>query len=280
MNPESWQNLVGLKFKIVKYVHPLMAEDILVHLGARVNTKEKFSAELYRDNVSSSMELFGCGGQMGIRWKKIIYASSAAVYGREEKDFSERLDVKPINAYAFTKLQLDCEVENLKSCLPHNIYGLRFFNVYGPREEFKGDMKSVISKVLLKEMGYFDRNESGITLFKSDRPGVKDGEQKRDFVFVEDVCRVIKFFIDTDSQPGIYNVGSGKARSFNELAKAINPNIKTNYIDMPEDLKKQYQYFTQANLDKLSLQGYDVNSFKSLEYGIEKTREYYESKNS
>ena len=197
----------------------------------------------------------------------VIYASSGSVYGNEEMDFTERIDgLIPTNAYAFTKWSLDSNMHRRPGA-----YGLRFFNVYGPREQAKGDMASLVHKGLAKEAPLY--RDGQWKLFKSHRPDVRHGEQARDFVHVDDVCNVIWHFATTDQARGIYNVGSGTARTFNDLVTAVDPTLPIEYVDMPEVLRPQYQYHTKADLTKLRAAGY-TEPFMTLEQGVEKTREW------
>jgi ADP-L-glycero-D-manno-heptose 6-epimerase len=197
-------------------------------------------------------------------FKKVIYASSAAVYGAEEKDFSERIyGLRPLNAYGFTKLMLD----QLLSERNDNIYGLRFFNVFGGPEQHKGKMQSIVSKLLNAPSDALT-----ISLYKSYREGIAHGEQKRDFIHVSDICAIIYHFICNDCAPGIYNAGTGIARSFNDLARAINPDALIKYTEMPMTLRRQYQYFTQADLTKLRTEAGFTHKFHTLEEGIALTK--------
>ena len=278
IDSRNWKNVAGLQFQIGD-LNELYAtnygaefgskEDVLVHLGANVDTTEDMNSSLWFNNFENSKRLFD-------NFNKVIYATSAATYGAEEEDFSERtVGLKQLNAYAFTKWALDNWAFGGEKARK-NTYGLRFFNVYGPNESHKGSMKSVISKMLFKEAPMCERNAETFrytySLFKSGRANVKDGEQKRDFVYVEDVCDVILFFIQNSPEVGIYNVGSGKARSFNELVKIVDPALRDiKYVLLPPSLAESYQYFTEANLTKLRAAGYE-KEFTSLEDGVAKTR--------
>jgi ADP-L-glycero-D-manno-heptose 6-epimerase len=274
LDGERWRNVAGLSFQLRGWREALSCHDssaILVHLGADVDTTAPFSEALWENNVEFSLQLFERP------WARIVYASSAAVYGAEEGDFRERLfGLKPLNAYAFTKLELDKAVAAMEMT---HAYGLRLFNVYGPNETHKGAMASVVSKALLppSEDGILidhdpldhSRIEPRWALFKSHRERVADGEQKRDFVHVEDVCRVIAYFALNPIAPeaGVYNVGTGTARTFKELVQAINPTLGIKYRPMPENLRAQYQYHTQADLRRLRAAGYD-QPFMAIEDGV------------
>lgn len=279
LDEQKWKNLSGLSF-VLRYWQdlydknceiPIQPEgDVLVHLAANVDTTEKFNDKLWANNFIWPLEIFP-------KFTKVIYASSGSVYGAEEKDFSERIyGLKQLNAYGFSKWALDEAIFGMNPRIEvENIYALRFFNVYGPNETHKGGMQSVVSKAInrVKPMygGTYSHTLTPIyNLFKSDRPEVKDGEQKRDFIFVDDVAKVILHFIVGDAASGIYNLGSGQARSFNDLIRAIDPTAIINYAFMPDVLKRSYQYFTQADLTKLRSTGY-VAPMTSLEEGIRQT---------
>jgi ADP-L-glycero-D-manno-heptose 6-epimerase len=239
--------------------------DFLIHLGACTNTRENNVEYILKNNFIYSKTLAFFCLENGIEF---IYASSASTYGKEEKNFSDCEDnienLVPANLYGLSKNIFDIWVVSNKF---HNKFvGLKFFNVYGFNEEHKGEMRSVISK------GYDQIKQEGrIKLFKSYRKEYKDGEQKRDFVYVMDVCDVIWFFMENKNKKGIFNVGTGKARSFNEVAellfKYLGKKEKIEYIDMPDDIKESYQYFTEANIEKLRNAGYKKN-FMTLEEGL------------
>jgi ADP-L-glycero-D-manno-heptose 6-epimerase len=204
-----------------------------------------------------------------------IYASSAATYGDGETGFSDALTreelkkLKPMNLYGWSKHLFDLalldRVEN-KQKLPPQWAGLKFFNVFGPNEYHKGEMMSLLAK-------RFDDARAGkpIRLFKSDRDGIADGEQKRDFVFVDDVVSVVLWLLKSGVPNGIFNVGTGTARSFKDLMSAMfaalgkQPNLE--YIDMPPALRGTYQYFTQADVAKLQGAGYNAG-FTPLEDAV------------
>ena len=276
----NWRNVAGLNFKLVhsdlydnlRDSHIVKEVDSIVHLGASVDTTESMSKELWENNYWRSYVLCHEAKRQN---KNFIFASSAAVYGAEEKDFdNNRLDYKPLNAYAFTKSHLE------KSLDMNFATALRFFNVYGKNEEHKGNMASVIHKALHKLAPYekYGYTAGGLRrdyyvwrLFKSNRPDVADGEQKRDFIHVDDVCNIIWHFIN-NPKSGIYNVGTGKARSFNELAKIIYPSSEIEYVDMPHNIASSYQYFTQAQIGDLRYSGNYSEKFLTLEEGVAKTK--------
>ena len=276
---ENWNNVAGLSFSLRPvndlYFEPVGADDILIHLGANVDTREKMNEGLWENNFTFTVLI-------AKRFSKVIYASSAATYGAEEENFKERIySLKPLNAYGFSKWKLDeyfFGINAKPEQRPKHIYALRFFNVYGPNEVYKGDMQSVVSKALNKISPIYQGEaiidhevRQKYSLFKSDRLGVADGEQMRDFIFVEDVCKVINFLSLHEVESGIYNLGSGKARTFKDLILAVNPEASISFVDMPNSLKGQYQYFTQADMTKLRAAGYTA-PFATLEEGVAKTK--------
>ena len=200
----------------------------------------------------------------------LIYASSAATYGLGEFGYNDDHEVVnklvPLNPYGESKNDFDIWALSSKK-QPPIWAGLKFFNVYGPNEYHKGRMASVMLHAFgqIKETGK-------VKLFKSHNPKFKDGEQLRDFVYVKDVVDVILFMMKEKPTSGLYNLGTGKARSFVDLARAtfaaleLEPNIE--FIDTPEDIRDKYQYFTEANMDKLRSVGYE-KEFTSLEIGVD-----------
>ncbi len=274
LNQEKRENIKNKKFKEYydkdEFLYRIEKKfdksfDFLIHLGACTNTRENNLEYIIRNNFiySKKLALFCLENDI-----KLIYASSAVTYGKEEKNFLDDENnienLVPLNLYGLSKNLFDMWVVLNK--LHNNFVGLKFFNVYGPNERHKGQMQSVISK------GYEQiKKEGKIRLFKSYSKDYKDGEQKRDFIYVMDVCEVIWFFIENSEKKGIYNVGTGKARSFNDVAKILfqylNKKENIEYVDMPEDIRDKYQYFTQANIDKLRKAGYK-NDFLELEDGI------------
>ena len=266
---EKWRNVVDCKFTLLNkniFWNSKPNNCILIHLAANVDTAEKMSNYLWDNNVNLTLKLVQMfSAEIG---NKIIYASSASVYGAEEKDFSERInDLKPLNAYGFTKLQIDKELWDLT-----HIYGLRFFNLYGSGENFKGNMQSVINQAINKTFPLYNKEKNCWQLFRSYRPDIKDGEQMRDFIYVEDVCDIIYHFMINDIKGGIYNIGSGIARSFNELVNIVDNNIPIKYVDIPENIREHYQYYTCSNNTKLHKIAKYNKEFIKLEDGIYKTK--------
>ena len=187
------------------------------------------------------------------------------------------MDLKPLNPYGWSKLKFDMWVLNQEEQPPFWA-GLRFFNVYGPHEDHKGKMASVVYHLYnqIKETG-------GVKLFRSHKNECEDGEQMRDFIHIKDIVNVIFNFVMTDKESGIYNLGTGNARSYNDLARAVfkSLGIKENisYIDTPIEIRYSYQYFTEAEMDKLTKMGYR-NNFTSLEEGIDLYIKHLENENS
>ena len=199
---------------------------------------------------------------------RLIYASSAATYGDGELGYKDDESLvpllKPLNLYGKSKQKFDEWV--LKQGLQDKMIGLKFFNVFGPNEYHKDDMRSVVSKAYERVV-----NEGKMSLFKSYNPKYKDGEQMRDFIYVKDAVDVVMFFMDHPAINGIFNLGTGRARSWNDLASAlfcaVGRTANIEYIPMPEVLRSRYQYFTQADMTKLRKVGY-TKSFTSLEDAV------------
>jgi len=240
---------------------------IIIHLGARTDTVGQ-EPEIYQQlNLEYSKKIWNACINYGI---PLIYASSASTYGEGERGFDDNHSIipllSPLNLYARSKHDFDCWALQ-QNRQPHFWCGLKFFNVFGPNEYHKDRMASVIFQA------YNTISETGkMKLFRSHRPDCKDGEQARDFIYVEDVARVILFFMQKRENSGIYNVGTGLPRTYLSLTKAVfkamtlEENI--GFIDIPVDLQGKYQYFTCANIQKLRSVGYN-NSFFTLEEGIE-----------
>lgn len=247
--------------------------DLIVHLGARTDTTEFNYAIHEALNVEYSKSIWHYATRKNI---PLIYASSAATYGSGEHGYEDNhtiLDqLEPLNPYGVSKNEFDKWAIEQATC-PPAWTGLKFFNVYGPNEAHKGRMASVIfhSFNQIKASGL-------VKLFRSHRPDFKDGQQLRDFIYVKDLVSVIGWMLHHmyahqwgKSKNGLYNLGTGKARSFYDLAantftaQGLEPNIE--FVDMPEDIRDKYQYFTEANMAKLRAAGYD-KPFSSLEEGV------------
>lgn len=238
----------------------------IIHLGARTDTTE-FDYTIHEKlNVQYSKQIWNyCTAHQ----VPLVYASSAATYGSGTQGYDDNhilpFELEPLNPYGVSKNEFDkWALKQTKA--PIKWYGLKFFNVYGPNEYHKGRMASVIfhSFHQIKQNG-------SVNLFKSHRPDFKDGQQLRDFIYVMDVIAVCYWLLDSDAQSGLYNLGTGKARSFEDLVKAtfaaMNLKPVIQYIDMPEDIRDKYQYFTEAQMNKLKSAGY-LQPFTNLEEGI------------
>jgi len=239
----------------------------ICHMGARTDTTE-FDVKVFdRLNLNYSKEIWRACIRYNI---PLIYASSAATYGMGEHGYSDRQDLvddlKPLNPYGESKNDFDKWALKQKD-KPGFWSGLKFFNVYGPNEYHKGRMASVIMHAYnqIKDTGM-------VKLFRSHNPDYEDGMQLRDFIYVKDVVRVIHYLMDTRPESAIYNLGSGKARSFLDLTAAafrsLNLEPKIEFIDTPQDIRDKYQYFTEAEMGKLRATGYS-REFYSLEEGVE-----------
>ena len=272
---DKWKNLVNLRF--VNYFHkddflqmiyndtlPFEVEAI-IHMGACSSTTERDADYLWQNNYVYTGHLAEYAIEHGIRF---IYASSAATFGDGTQGFSDDHskinELRPINMYGYSKQVFDLRV--LRHSWENKIAGIKFFNVFGPNEYHKADMTSVIFKAFhqIKETGK-------VRLFKSYLPKYPDGGQLRDFVYVKDCIDVMWWLFNNPAANGIFNMGTGKARTWNDLIKAVFAamGIKTNieYIEMPESLRNQYQYFTEAKMDKLKAAGCPV-AFSSLEDSV------------
>jgi len=238
----------------------------IFHIGARTDTTEFNKAVFDKLNLNYSKTIWQKAIKYGL---PLIYASSAATYGMGELGYNDDHqivnDLKPLNPYGESKNDFD-KWALMQEKKPYFWTGLKFFNVYGPNEYHKGRMASVIFHAFnqIKETGK-------MKLFRSHNPDYKDGEQIRDFIYVNDVCDVLYFLMHHRKDSGIYNLGTGKARTFKDLVVGVfnalekKPNIE--FIDTPEDIRDKYQYFTEAKMEKLIEIGY-TNNFTSLEDGI------------
>ena len=272
---DKWKNLVNLRF--VNYMHKddfleLIYNDTvnfeveaIIHMGACSSTTERNADYLWKNNNVYTGYLAEWAIERSIRF---IYASSAATYGDGTLGFSDDHDkikaLKPINMYGYSKQVFDLRV--LRHSWEDKIAGIKFFNVFGPNEYHKEDMTSMIFKA------FNQINETGeVKLFKSYLPKYPDGGQLRDFVYVKDCIDVMWWLFKNPDVNGIFNLGTGKARTWNDLIKAVFSAMKktTNieYIEMPEPLRNQYQYFTEAKMDKLKAAGCPVK-FSSLEDSV------------
>lgn len=270
----KWKNLAGKRF--TDYVHKdnfiemllnqrLPKIDAIIHMGANSSTTEKDVDHLMENNYRYTKIL----AEWAIRKKaRFVYASSGATYGDGSLGFSDDDEstkkLSPLNAYGYSKQIFDLWL--LQNDLSDKVVGIKFFNVFGPNEYHKGEMKSLVCKA------YHQIQESGkIRLFKSYKPEYKHGEQVRDFVYIKDCTEVLWWMLHSPKVNGIFNLGTGKARTWNDLARSIfsslniQPNIE--YIEMPDDIRNAYQYRTEASISKLQSAGCPVQ-FRLLEDSV------------
>jgi len=246
--------------------------EAIVHMGAISATTEQDVDLIVERNIRATLDLWALSAASDIR---LIYASSAATYGDGKDGFVDSEDpdhlasLRPLNAYGWSKLAVDRKIiDDVRAgrAAPTQWAGLKFFNVYGPFEAHKDDMRSVIHKI-------YPTAASGepVTLFRSHDPNYEDGGQLRDFVHVADCVDVMRWLIASPGVSGLFNVGTGKARSFADLARAVfsaaGREARIDYVDMPERIRNAYQYFTEADVSKLRRAGYNAD-FRSLEDGI------------
>jgi len=260
---DNWKNLTGLEFNDYlekdEFLYNLLSGKIpgiqtIIHMGACSDTTEQDATFLIENNFEYTKQLAKWSVNNNIRF---IYASSAATYGdgsdRFDDDQNNSIRFKPLNMYGYSKQLFDMWA--IKQRIMNRIVGLKYFNVFGPNEYHKGEMRSLVLKA------YIQLKETGkVKLFKSHRPDYTHGEQKRDFLYIKDAVKMTLYFLNNPQYTGLYNIGSGKARTWNDLVTAIftaldlEPNIE--YIDMPSDIRSHYQYYTCANIDKLRSIGY------------------------
>ncbi|MGA2819025.1 MAG: ADP-glyceromanno-heptose 6-epimerase [Xanthobacteraceae bacterium] len=276
----KWRNLAGRQ--LTEFVPPADLSrwldgrklDAVVHMGAISSTTATDGDLLMENNFRLSLRLFDwCAATR----TPFIYASSAATYGDGAAGFSDDWSLaalkrlKPMNLYGWSKHMFDLAVVERvarKDKLPPQWAGLKFFNVFGPNEYHKGEMTSLVAK-------RFDDAKAGgpIRLFKSHRAGIADGDQKRDFIYVDDAVAVVRWLMETPAVSGIFNVGTGQARSFRDLVTAMFAALgrepKIEYIDMPLSIRDSYQYFTQAEIGNLRRAGFDAD-FTTIEEGVKR----------
>ena len=274
--PAKKRNLEPLRFESFIEPEELLREaaagylkhfDVVFHLGACSSTTETNAEYLRRNNYEYTRTL---AAEALMADARFVYASSAATYGNGSAGMDDRSNeslekLKPLNLYGESKQMFDLEAYR-KGWLKR-IVGLKYFNVFGPNEDHKGDMRSVVNK------SYAQIRETGVMrLFKSYRPEFADGEQKRDFLYVKDAMEMTLFLAANSKVNGLFNIGSGTAHSWNELADAVfaamNLPKNVEYIEMPVEIRDKYQYFTQANIAKLRDAGY-VQQITSLNDAVE-----------
>jgi ADP-L-glycero-D-manno-heptose 6-epimerase len=274
---DKWKNLARqhIDYVVPKETFPAWIKEhgkdieAVFHLGACSATTEKNADYLMDNNVLFTKELWDLCTKHSIPF---LYASSAATYGAEEQSFSDQHDnlsgLVPINKYGWSKQLFDVWAIKQKKA-PPAWFGFKFFNVYGPQEYHKGPQASVVYHAFPQV-----RDKGQLRLFKSYRDEVDHGEQQRDFVYVKDVVKVmLHFWRESKKLPsGVYNLGTGKARSFKALGQAVFQAMgkaeRFEWIEMPDSLKGQYQYFTEADLQKLRESGRYTEPFYSLEEGV------------
>lgn len=271
---EKWKNLVNRKYLDYvhrsDFLHRLEASEYkdveaIIHMGACSSTTERDADFLFENNLRYSTRIAQYALKHGIR---MINASSAATYGDGKNGFSDNpatLDqLKPLNMYGYSKHRFDLWA--VKTGAMDKLVSLKFFNVFGPNEYHKGDQSSVVFKAVHQV-----RENGCIKLFKSYHKDYEDGGQRRDFVYVKDCVDIILWFMETPAVNGLFNVGTGKDRSWNALANAVfqamNRKTDIKYIDMPVQLRDRYQYFTQARMENLRSKNYPVQ-FHALEAAI------------
>jgi ADP-L-glycero-D-manno-heptose 6-epimerase len=260
---EKWRNLTPLRFSDYVEAEALQPRlqsgalgkfDLVLHMGACSATTEKDASYLIRNNFefTKDLALWSLANKA-----RFVYASSAATYGDGSAgmlDDESKLDtLRPLNMYGYSKQLFDQYAR--RAGILDKIVGLKFFNVYGPNEDHKADMRSLVHKSTAQV-----RAEGLIRLFKSYRPDYKDGEQKRDFLYVKDCVAMTLYLAATKKTAGLYNIGSGEARSWINLANAVFAALKQKpkieFVEMPESIREKYQYFTEANLGRLRSAGY------------------------
>ncbi len=261
---EKWKNLTGLKFIDIyhpnEFIELVLGDAVpfeieaILHMGACSSTTEKDADFLLQNNYHYTQDLAKYALTHRIRF---IYASSAATYGDGSQGYDDKEKelnkLRPLNMYGYSKHLVDLWLH--KMGMNEEVVGLKFFNVFGPNEYHKDDMRSVIHK------SYGQILDAGkVNLFKSNKDKYKDGEQMRDFIYVKDTVDMTLHFLDNRETNGLFNVGTGKARTWIDLVSAVfnamDKPVNIEFIDMPEHLKEKYQYFTQANIDKIRNAGY------------------------
>ena len=275
---QKWRNLANRRLADVVGTGDLFRWlearklDAVIHMGAISDTTARDADLVIENNFRTSLKLLDWCTAARVPF---IYASSAATYGNGEQGFDDDWtpqalqELKPMNLYGWSKHLFDLAVVDRfmkKEKLPPQWAGLKFFNVFGPNEYHKGEMMSLVAK-------RFEDAKAGRTvrLFKSHRPGIEDGDQRRDFIYVDDAVAVVRWLMESPQVSGIFNVGTGQARSFRDLISSLfrslgrEPAIE--YIDMPESIRGQYQYFTESRVGRLRAAGYNAG-FTSLEDAV------------
>jgi ADP-L-glycero-D-manno-heptose 6-epimerase len=266
LNPLRFDRLVAIDEFLKDVLAKRLAQcDAILHMGACSSTTETDESFLTKNNFEYTWHLASFCLDKEIRF---IYASSAATYGAGENGYSDdesRLNIlKPLNLYGDSKQKFDLWAQEQGAL--KNLVGLKYFNVYGPNEYHKQDMQSMVRK------GFLQISDTGkLRLFKSYKSEYSDGGQERDFLYIKDAVNMTLYFLERQDLGGIFNVGSGKARNWNNLAKSIfmamNKQLNIEYIDMPPEIRNQYQYHTCSDTEKIRNTGYSQTAM-SLEEGI------------
>lgn len=263
---DKWKNLRELRFEDYLEADDMLARleagtlgdfDFVLHMGACSSTTERDAAYLVRNNYEFSKSLAEWSARRNARF---VYASSAATYGDGSEGMADSSDLaylaklRPLNMYGYSKHMFDLYAE--RTGLLKNCAGMKYFNVFGPREDHKGEMRSLVNKAYQQVL------DSGtIRLFRSYRDQYADGEQRRDFVYVKDAVAMTLHVAENPKANGLFNVGSGRAETWLELANAVfaamGVEAKVKFIDMPEDIRDKYQYYTIADISRIRAAGYD-----------------------
>ncbi len=276
---DKWCNLARSVFtdfvrpdELISWLAGRRDVEAVIHMGAKSATTATDGDMVIGANFVSSLRLLDQCAAQGV---PLLYASSAAVYGDGAQGFEDAIDLeamralRPLNLYGWSKRQFDLVVAERFARggpLPPRCTGFRFFNVFGPNEDHKGEMRSVLAKM-------FPAVQRGdaVSLFKSHRAGIADGEQRRDFIYVKDAVAVVLWALGPTGRDGIYNVGTGEARSFRALAEslcdALSVPRRITFADMPPAIRDKYQYFTEASLARLRSAGYTA-PFTALEDAV------------
>ena len=275
------RNFLGKKYREIKHRNVFLnwldntdeIIEVIYHLGARTDTTEQDTVIFEELNLHYTQEIWRICTEKSI---PLIYASSAATYGLGENNYDDNHQIinqlVPLNPYGISKNDFD-KWAMQQSETPPFWYGLKFFNVYGPNEYHKGRMASVVFHTVrqIKATG-------AMKLFRSHRADYADGQQSRDFIYVKDVVNICHWLAENRPENGLYNVGTGTARPFYDLAKntflAMGLVPKISFVDTPVDIRETYQYFTEANMDKLRKAGYE-QAFFTLEEGVEEYVQKY-----
>ena len=276
-HPDQWQNLVKRRYQnyldkseLAGFLAGKPKIDAIIHMGAISATTERDFNKLVQNNIRYSQLLWDWCAENKVPY---LYASSAATYGNGDQGYDDACNVntlRPLNGYGYSKQYFDqwaLQQAANKQPTPPQWQGFKFFNVYGPNEYHKERMASVSFHTFNQV-----KADGTVKLFKSHLAGYEDGMQLRDFVYVKDAAAAVVHFVNNLCESGIYNIGTGQARAFKDLASTVmtslgkTPNIT--YIDMPEDLRGKYQYFTEAKMLKLADAGY-TEKFHTLEEGVQ-----------